>query len=109
MNIRPNPNVARTEPGDFRAVVQEGELLVPGDLWNIIEKNDVRRRTVAFLLAQVQVFPFVFAQELEWSLDDVKLARTRLVRQLKGSMPDEILHPTPQPMSVKDLHGSRKK
>lgn len=78
-------------PGDFGARVTPSALVVPEWLNGILRRLNVR--TAEQFVSSLHSFPAAFAQELGWSLEDVRQAQRDLVRRLRGAVHEEILEP----------------
>lgn len=69
--------------------------MLPPDVIGAFERLAVRNG--AELVSYLQAFPASVASALGWSFDEVLQGRTRLLDQLRGVLPEEILKPAPLP------------
>lgn len=104
MNIRPDDTIV-PEPGDFRAFVDGGELVVAPQLALFAKTN--RLSTAEALAGYIHAFPTSLAAALAWRLPDVQVAINRLMQQMlaTGALTEsDLAAPTPR---VHGLGGSR--
>lgn len=80
-----------TRAGDFGARVAGDTLLVPQHVLEALEKLAVRNGVE--LVSFVNTFPSSVASALGWSIDEVAQARTALLKDLQGVLPDDVLNP----------------
>lgn len=86
-----SPTDDTASPGDLRARVVDGRLLVPRQV--AAAARDAGVRTAADLLSYMQSFPSAVADQLHWSAADVTAATQRLQNDLRGHVEPEILAP----------------
>jgi hypothetical protein len=82
-------------PGDFGARVVGNTLLLPQRVLYALEKLAVRNGVE--LVSFVNAFPSSVASALGWSIDEVTQARTALLKELRGVLPDDVLNPSLSP------------
>ncbi|HSK79548.1 MAG TPA: hypothetical protein VLQ45_24045 [Thermoanaerobaculia bacterium] len=81
-------------------------LIVPEWLNGILRRLNVR--TAEQFVSSLYSFPGAFAQELGWSLEDVRQAQKDLVHRLRGAVHAEILDPEePQGLGYGALDPTR--
>lgn len=87
-------------PGDFGAVVDTASVLLPKAFFESLQRYNVL--SVEQLLAFVRTFPSSVGALLGWDVGAIQTATNRLVSQLEGYVPTEVLHPPPVKPAV---HG----
>lgn len=94
--IENNPEIPKSSVGDFCEKVEpeERKLLVAGDVYRSLQAAGIKRAEL-FVVYAIDL-PTKLANSLQWSLDDVRTATHKLVRNLKSYVPDKILHHEPQ-------------
>lgn len=96
----------KVSTGDFGARVTPAALIVPEWLNGILRRLNVR--TAEQFVSSLYSFPGAFAQELGWSLEDVRQAQKDLVHRLRGAVHAEILDPEePQGLGYGALDPTR--
>ena len=88
LQINPSLHSKRT---DFNARVKGESLELPTELAQYVRRNRVRNANQ--LMSMLFTFPTSFADELGWALSDIEAARSRLVVQLSGKIPEGYLKP----------------
>lgn len=85
----------KMEPGNFGAGIKDGWLLVPVELFVLLQRNGVRSAEEA--VSWLHTYPMVLAVELHWTLEQVRSARTAFVALLRGHIPDDFLEARTSP------------
>jgi hypothetical protein len=75
-------------PGDWKASVSNGKLLLPTQLALAAREQGVR--TAEDFLSFAEAFPSAIAFVLQWPLPQVKAATSRLRRQLRDHVPPAV-------------------
>ena len=81
--------------GDFGAEFSGQTILLPPEVMSAFERLAVRNG--AELVSYLHAFPASAASALGWSFDEVLKGRARLLDQLRGVLPEEVLKPGPIP------------
>lgn len=79
------------ESGSFGAEVHDGKLLVPASLRKMLRKRNLH--TAEEFVAALHGFPTGFADELGWTLRELKVARQLLLNLLAGHVNELLLDP----------------
>ena len=84
MDLSLSPDVGRTltEPGDFQVAVTNDKLLLPEDLYRILQRQNLE--TLEEFISYMYSFPKSLAALLKWTSSEVLSARENLVRELQG-------------------------
>lgn len=78
-----------SSPGDFKAEVVGNSLLLAQDVVVALER--IRVRSVEQLASCLLSFPSSVATIMRWQASEVLSASERLIRILRGKIPDEFL------------------
>lgn len=77
--------------GDFDAAVDAGRLVVDRDVADRLRRMTIR--TAEDLLAYLDSFPAAVASALDWRVEEVWSARSKLAETLRGQVDARLLHP----------------
>lgn len=75
--------------GDFCTRVDNGQLVAPQELVNILKRFGAQ--SAEDFVAYIQIFPTALCSALEWNIDELMQAEARLYEQLSGHVPADIL------------------
>jgi hypothetical protein len=92
------PTITKERPGDLCAQVDDGNLLLPERVAQLLLPLGIR--TAVDLLSVLQTFPSEIAYRLGWKQTDVDQALALLKAQLKGRVDEAILNPPHRPEPV---------
>jgi hypothetical protein len=79
-----SPSSRPPRPGDLAVRLAGDHVTVPHQLAHLVEQIPVR--SLSDLIVLLDTYPTDVASELEWVLDDVRLARERLVEELRDHL-----------------------
>lgn len=95
-------------PGDFGIEVLGDRAHLPSSVADSLSRLVIR--SASELVAMVDSFPSAVAQALDWTVEDVRVARARLAETLQGHLSDRLLFPSPRPrpgMGARDPRSFR--
>lgn len=90
-----------SRPGDFAAVAAPDALEVPPEVFRAAKSLTINN--AAELVSYLFTFPTSFAAEVGWSRSELDSARERVVKQLVGHVPADLLEPV---APVKRTYGA---
>ena len=83
------PYNGKTNLGDFNVKVENDKLLVPQDVYTLLNKVGVKE--AESFICYVDTYPSYFAVFSNWDISEVKQAAGKLVQSLDGLINEEIL------------------
>lgn len=102
LTLQPN-KALRAHRSDFGACVRDDRVELPADVVDLLARHRVRN--VSQFLNLLRTFPTGVATELGWRLVELEEARGKLIKQLDGKLPTEVLHPPSRQPRVMGAHN----